>query len=75
MLKDLFDDIRLVDEANNAPFESPQGGETCMMDVGPDTEYSGTMVATKAIEQRRHVDERQDVYTRRLPCFCRIGCR
>ncbi len=37
-----------------------RGVETCMMDVGPDTECSCTMVVT-AIEQRRHVDERPDV--------------
>ncbi len=37
--------------------------ETCMMDVGPHSECSGTMVPTKAIVQRRHFDERQDVYT------------
>ena len=27
MFKDLLDDIRLVDEADDAPFEFPQGGE------------------------------------------------
>ena len=27
MLEDLFDDIRLVNKADDAPFESPQGGE------------------------------------------------
>src|SRR5713226_3515953 len=37
--------------------------ETCMMDVGPHSECSGTMVPTKAIVQRRHFDERQDIYT------------
>ena len=27
MFKDILDDIRLVDEADDAPFEFPQGGE------------------------------------------------
>ena len=27
MFKDLLDDIRLVDEVDDAPFEFPQGGE------------------------------------------------
>ena len=47
VLKDLFDDIRLVNEADDAPFGSPQGGETCMMDIGPDTHNSNTIFYTK----------------------------
>jgi ABC-type glycerol-3-phosphate transport system substrate-binding protein len=37
--------------------------KTCMMDVGSHRECSGTMVQTKAVVRRRHLDERQDVYT------------
>ena len=37
--------------------------ETCMMDVGPHGECSGTMVERKAIVHWRHLDERDDVHT------------
>jgi hypothetical protein len=45
--------------------------ETCMMDVEPDRECSGTVA--RAVEPRRHFDERQDVYTTGLRCVCRTG--
>ena len=53
----------------------PARGETCMMDVGPHTECPGTMGPTNAIVQRRHSDERQDVYPPGLRCVCRTGRR
>jgi hypothetical protein len=40
-----------------------ESGETCMMDVGPHGECSGTMVETKAIVHWRHLDERHNVHT------------
>jgi len=49
--------------------------ETCMMDVGPHRECSGTMVETKAVVgRRRSSNERPDVCTAGLRCVCRVGC-
>jgi hypothetical protein len=53
-----------VQEANDGrPVVYMGDGETCMMDVGPHGECSGTMVERKAIVQWRHLDERHDVHT------------
>ena len=40
--------------------------ETCMMDVGPHHECSGTMAETRAVVEWRHLDARRDIHTPRL---------
>jgi hypothetical protein len=40
--------------------------ETCMMDVELRNECSCTMAAHKAIEQRRHCDEKRNIHTEGL---------
>jgi hypothetical protein len=63
---------RLSMNGKSSMFQNPSvRPETCMMDVEPDRECSGKVA--RAIEPRRHCDERQDVYTTGLRCVCGTG--